>query len=343
MFRIPHPDALARFGRVAAGLAVALLVAASTPVAAQDHDGVASPTEAAEEAQPEAAPAIPRHHTEREEVDAFRSFPATRWRWESTDVGNFVLMGIAGATAGTNVGLGSAMLVEPNRGRNPFDEGARDGLRLAEEGQRLIARDVSDGFLTLMTSAPILFDALVLGAWLHDDPDIAFEMIIMHAEVVFVTLALQTTANVVVSRERPYGRTCTATPGPDEFPDDSFFCDSPDRFYSFFSGHTSQSFASAAVVCSAHMNMPLLGGGAADIVPCVTGFAFAAATGMLRLLGDMHYATDVITGAAVGTAVGFLLPWALHFSRPRRDDSESDDVSWVLVPSGNGASVFGVF
>ncbi|HBQ17388.1 MAG TPA: hypothetical protein DEF51_41765, partial [Myxococcales bacterium] len=90
-----------------------------------------------------------------------------------------------------------------------------------------------------------------------------------------------------------------------------------DRFYSFFSGHTSQSFASAAVVCSAHMNMPLLGGGEVEAVPCVTGFAFAAATGLLRMMGDQHYATDVITGALVGTAVGFLLPWALHFAHER--------------------------
>lgn len=275
-----------------------------------------------------------------------RPFPRARWRWTRADIGNYVTIGVGAATAGTMIGIGASGVVSPSRGGILFDDEARDAIRLGSENARMIARDVSDAFLALLTSAPVILDALVLGAWLHDDPDIALEIIIMHAEVITVTLGLQTIANIAASRERPYGRTCGGT-GPDDLPMESFFCNSPDRYYSFFSGHTSQSFASAAVVCSAHMNMPLLGGGEAEVVPCVTGFAFAAMTGLLRMMGDQHYATDVITGAVMGTAIGFLVPWALHFAHARPTEegetASGTDVAVTLVPTGNGASVLGIW
>ncbi len=313
--------------RAHAALWILLVVGHAGPAAAQEPS-----TQAAVEDEPERA------------APARRSTDAVRWRWRSSDIGDYVTIGIGAATAGTMIGIGASGVTTPSRGGILFDDDARGAIRLDDEFARQISRDVSDGFLTLLTSAPFLFDALVLGAWQHDDPQIALELILIHAEVIAVTLALQTTANIIASRERPYGQTCGG-PSADDLPEESFFCNSPDRFYSFFSGHTSQSFASAAVVCSAHMNMPLLGGGEVEAVPCVTGFAFAAATGLLRMMGDQHYATDVITGALVGTAVGFLLPWALHFAHERREGEDDyaahDDVAWALVPTGSGASVIG--
>ena len=47
----------------------------------------------------------------------------------------------------------------------------------------------------------------------------------------------------------------------------------------------------------------------------VIGFTAAAATGYFRMAADKHWLTDVLTGAATGTAVGLLVPW-LH----RRED-----------------------
>ncbi|MGE0789154.1 MAG: phosphatase PAP2 family protein [Sandaracinaceae bacterium] len=271
--------------------------------------------------------------------------PAPRrleWReeWGRSGVPNYALIGLGAAVALTNI-LRAADEERPNRGRNDFDEAARNALRLPVEQQRLIIRDFSDGLLTLMTSTPVLLDALILGAWQGQNEDAAIEMILIDAEVVTFTLALQTSANVLLSRERPYGRTCGGG-GPDDLPGESFFCDSPDRYYSFFSGHTSQSFASAAVVCSFHMNMPLMGDGPENMVPCIAAFTGAAATGLFRILGDMHYLSDVLTGAAVGTAVGFLLPWLLHF----RDHTAENAMGWpriTFLPNPTGASLFGVF
>jgi len=261
------------------------------------------------------------------------------WRdeWGSAGLPNYVMIGSSAVLALGHI-LISADEERPNRGRNPFDEGGRDALRLDTEAERLVIRDFSDGLLTLATSTPILFDALILAAWANEDEEAAIQMILIHAEVIAATLALQTFANIVVSRERPYGRTC-GRGGPDDFDEDIFFCDSPDRYYSFFSGHTSQAFASAAVLCSFHMNMPLMGDGAENtILPCVAGFTIAATTGVFRMMSDMHYASDIMTGAAVGTMMGFLIPWLLHFN-PR----EPGEASVSVVPSPTGVSVVGLF
>ncbi|MCA9604074.1 MAG: phosphatase PAP2 family protein [Myxococcales bacterium] len=257
--------------------------------------------------------------------------------WGRSGWPNYVLIGTTALVTLGNI-IRAADEERPNLGRNDFDEGVRSALRLPQEQQRLIIRDFSDGLLTLMTSTPVLFDALILAAWGHDDEQAAIEMVFIHAEVVATTLALQTFANVVVSRQRPYGRTCGGG-GPDDFDENNFFCDSPDRYYSFFSGHTSQSFASAAVICSFHMNMPLLGTGPENsVLPCVAGFVLAGTTGIFRILGDMHYLSDVLTGAAVGTAVGFLVPWLLHFN-PRRPG----ETGVSILPNPTGVSVVGVF
>ena len=78
----------------------------------------------------------------------------------------------------------------------------------------------------------------------------------------------------------------------------------------------------------------------------------AAAAGMLRVVGDQHYVTDVLAGAVVGTAAGFFLPWLLHYrtsggpaevegsterSRP------SSQVRVLFAPTPGGAGVLGAF
>lgn len=65
---------------------------------------------------------------------------------------------------------------------------------------------------------------------------------------------------------------------------------------SFFSGHTSSAFSSAAVGCVLDKNF------------CAPGYVLAAATGYLRIAADKHWASDVLMGAIVGTASGKFIP-----------------------------------
>ena len=70
----------------------------------------------------------------------------------------------------------------------------------------------------------------------------------------------------------------------------------------------------------------------------------AATTALLRVATDVHYVSDVLVGATIGTTTGLLLPWALHYrygATPRASSSEpSLTVLPLLGPTMNG--LFGV-
>ena len=99
---------------------------------------------------------------------------------------------------------------------------------------------------------------------------------------------------------------------------------------SFFSGHTALAFSMATAYSylyqKKHPDSPA-------VIPIWVGSHLAASSvALLRVEGGRHFWTDVVTGAAVGSAVGFLVPW-LHQRRSERDDDDIgfDDVR--IVPS----------
>ncbi|PKN57966.1 MAG: hypothetical protein CVU56_08235 [Deltaproteobacteria bacterium HGW-Deltaproteobacteria-14] len=259
--------------------------------------------------------------------------------WGDFGIADWVLTGTAAA------GILATVILPPVsehwRGGVGPDEGVRDAMRLDTEGGRRTAREVSDVTLTLSVTYPLLVDGLVVAGWYRRSPEIAARMALIDAEVIAVALAVQGLTNVLVSRERPYGREC----GQDE-PASGRDCTSSDRYRSFFSGHTTAAFAAAAVGCSHHVNLALYGDPVADGVACAGAFGVAAFTGLMRIAGDKHYLSDVLVGAGVGTLIGFGLPWLLHYRFG--DDAEAAAgapaaASVSLVPFGNGAALMGVF
>jgi membrane-associated phospholipid phosphatase len=83
------------------------------------------------------------------------------------------------------------------------------------------------------------------------------------------------------------------------------------ELHSFFSGHTSLAFA---VVVSTAEVATLRRYPAAPWLWAI-GLPLAAGVGYLRMAAGAHWLTDVLAGAAVGSAVGFGVPYVLH--RPR--------------------------
>ena len=77
---------------------------------------------------------------------------------------------------------------------------------------------------------------------------------------------------------------------------------------------------------------------AATVVGCgggVTTGGFATTGAYLRIAADRHYATDVLTGSAVGSAIGFSVPYLAH--RPVRDEAAFISqlrISALPVPNG---------
>lgn len=258
--------------------------------------------------------------------------------WGHVGTRDFVLFG-----AGLSLVIGK-YIVGPTfgkrRGGMLIDDDVRDALRLETlEGERF-ARDLSDITLSISVSYPF-FDALVVAGWYRDSPEVAREMAFINAEAMAVTAGLQGLANIIAGRERPFGQRCG-----NGKPADGRDCDSNDRYYSFFSGHTSQAFAGAGLICIHHAYLPLYGGGFADGGICAAAMLAAAATGTLRIVGDQHYFTDVATGAIVGTLGGVGIPWLLFYrhggsTRLRGDDD--DGLSLQVVPTGRGVLLMGSF
>lgn len=117
------------------------------------------------------------------------------------------------------------------------------------------------------------------------------------------TAALTDAAKGFFNRPRPYAHFCEPSSRED--------LEQPDAHRSFFSGHASKAFAGAvaAGTLAHYRGLPNEGW------VWSAGLAMATTTGLLRIVADKHYATDVAAGAVTGALVGWLLP-RLH--RPER-------------------------
>ncbi len=242
--------------------------------------------------------------------------------------------------------LASRVLPQPHahwQGGIGFDESARSALRFHTPASRRRARDGSDIGITISASWPF-FDALVVAGWYRDSPELGTQQALISAEVLAVTSGMQGLVSLFVSRERPYGQECSSDLREGELAASTRDCANGDRYYSFYSGHSAVSFAAAAVNCMHHAYVPLYGGGAADNWACVGMFGVAATTALMRVATDVHYVSDVLVGATIGTTTGLLLPWALHYryGATRQTSSQAPSLTLLplLSPTWNG--VFGV-
>lgn len=243
---------------------------------------------------------------------------------------------ITGAAVGVIV---SGAVITPAsrqwRGGILFDEDVRDALRIGSMRGRYFVRDMSDVGVSLASTWPFLVDALVTAWWYRGRADLARDMALVSAEAFAIAAAVQGAANIVGSRERPFGRLCGT-----EIPEKSVDCEPDVRYRSFFSGHATLAFTSAGLLCANHLGLGLLGK-TGDVLTCAGGFTVATATSVFRVMSDVHYTTDVAIGALVGTAAGLAVP-LLHFRRPA-SEPEAGKVDVRVGPVGRGIGLVGTF
>jgi membrane-associated phospholipid phosphatase len=240
------------------------------------------------------------------------------------------------AIAGTVAGA----LVTPSgkkwQGGILFDEDARDALRFRSLRGRYWVRDMSDVGVSLASTWPFLVDALVTAWWYRGRADLARNMALVSAEAFAIASMLQSLGNIVGVRERPFGRLCGK-----DIPLESVDCQDDVRFRSFFSGHATLTFTSAGLVCANHIGLGLLGK-TGDAVTCGGGFAVAGLTTLFRVMSDMHYASDALIGALVGTAVGLTVP-ILHFKPATTEPTPAGKIDVRLGSVGRGVGLVGTF
>jgi hypothetical protein len=81
----------------------------------------------------------------------------------------------------------------------------------------------------------------------------------------------------------------------------------PDAKMSFFSNHTAAAFASAVFISTVYSDY----NPSSKLMPYIwAGSLLAASTiGYFRYEAGMHYPTDIIAGAVIGSAIGYIIPW----------------------------------
>lgn len=202
---------------------------------------------------------------------------------------------------------------------NAFDDHVRAGLRWSEPET---AARLSDALVYGVAPASAFgLSALVAAADGRGSEWPANALAVLEATVLAADLAQL--VKFQVGRARPYTREGGASAPVGSPLEDNL---------SFYSGHTSFAFSLAV---SSGTVATMRGYRAAPAVWAV-GLGAAATTGWLRVAADRHYASDVLTGALVGSAVGFAVPYLLHRRRGRQSHRS---VEVAVAPAPGGALV----
>jgi membrane-associated phospholipid phosphatase len=179
---------------------------------------------------------------------------------------------------------------------NPLDRSVR---HLRWKNAELAAR-LSN--LSAFVGMPVLAAGTLSLSAAHDgrSHEIGADLVVV-AESGVLAADLNQLVKYLVVRERPYAHAFALI-------DPTVPRASAEDDLSFYSGHTSESVSlavAAGTVASIRQYR---------LAPLVwaTSLPLALVTGYLRIGADRHYFTDVLTGAVVGAAIGFLVPYVFH-------------------------------
>ena len=261
------------------------------------------------------------------------------WRWPTFSLAQL------GVTLGQGaLAIGSQIIpgMDNFQGINGFDESGRRALRITDFDDSLVARDMSDvGLIVLLNQR--LIDTLFVTWWFHDKGSTALQMGLIDGQTITFSAGLNSFVAAVAGRRRPYNRSICHDP---EFAETND-CTGSNRYRSFFSGHSTAAFTLAALTCVHHIELPLYGGGPQEAIPCVGTMITASAVALLRVASDQHYLTDVLVGAAFGTASGFAVPYLFHYMHDEKAPNKTlkalGFTAMSIGPTPGGLQMAGAF
>ena len=216
-----------------------------------------------------------------------------------------------------------------------FDSWARSVFRGRTAAIQTFASTSTDIMYKAGALVPFLVDDYFGAAALHQNADVAWQLAAIDFQSFGVAGLVSLTAEHAVGRARPYTESCNAN---GQVLDSQGHvlqtCGTKNDFRSFYSGHATATATTAGLVCVHHQHLPLFGGGFADLAPCLFMIGFSATTGVLRLVYDEHWASDVMIGWADGVLSGYVLPSLMHFGfGAGRPVGEVDVGSVHMVPT----------
>jgi membrane-associated phospholipid phosphatase len=177
--------------------------------------------------------------------------------------------------------------------------------------------NISDYALATLFVSPTL---LLLDKDIRKD---ALSTIVLYTETMLYAGAIPLYVKKFVPRFRPYTYNSRLSLGTRL---------SADARTSFFSGHTTTAFASAVFLAKVYSDY----NPQSKYTPYIWVGTLASASfiAYLRVASGYHFPTDVITSAAVGSAIGYLIPY-LHQKEKERNSSnlgESKNFDYSFIP-----------
>ena len=137
---------------------------------------------------------------------------------------------------------------------------------------------------------------------------------IMYAESALLVYGSSEILKNTVMRYRPYFYSGEIPSGQES-----------DYYKSFPSRHTAFAFMSAGFLTTTFFNEYPDSGW--KIPLCAISYTLAAGIGAARVFSGNHFLSDVLTGAAIGSVYGYLIPW-LHLRK------DADRVALTPMPNG---------
>jgi hypothetical protein len=227
-----------------------------------------------------------------------------------------------------------------------FDTWARNLLRGRTAAIQSFASTSTDIMYKAGALVPFIVDDYFAAAAVHQNADVAWQLAVIDFQSFGIAGLVSLTAEHAVGRARPYTLSCDANAQVlDAHGHVMQTCGTGNDFRSFYSGHATATATTAGLVCVHHQHLPLFGGGFADLAPCLFMIGVSAATGVLRLVYDEHWASDVLVGWADGVLSGYVVPSLLHFGfgggRPAGEirAGNVDAVPTLLAAPGGGAEL----
>jgi membrane-associated phospholipid phosphatase len=214
-----------------------------------------------------------------------------------------------------------------------FDDAVRSALRVPSPSTRQTLWQVA-GVIGVSQVILVVGVDSVLVPLLRGSSDVMWQTTWIDLESYALGSIVTFTMYDTIGRARPSWADCQKDPS---LPD---CVTSP--YASFPSGHAAEAYISAGLSCANHAYVPIYGSRLLDGLACARDLTLATADGVLRIMGDRHWATDVLAGGAIGFTAGYALPVVLHYAA----GGPGRGVAWTAIPwldGGIGASLRGTF
>jgi membrane-associated phospholipid phosphatase len=273
-----------------------------------------------------------------DEVTASRPL---RWDpdWSHAGTADYVLSGIGLGVLGAE-----AIWLQPKQPAlhwtSPilFDTAVRDLLRGSTTQVRDDAAAASWVMLGVNIAYPVVVD--VPYAWSRYGGQVAWDLFWQDAVALSLVSATDLAVRDLVGRARPPVYDCLAAGG------STARClgDDTEATRAFPGGHFAIATTGATLTCTQHLSMHLYGD-PWDAVTCGSAIGVDVTMGVLRIVTDNHWASDILAGGVLGFAFGWGVPVLMHLHHHGGSRNDTGFL-WAPVPiavdHGAGIGVTGM-